>query len=57
MRTFALFGAKKISDFSKLMECPHGQGVCVCGGRRLSQCGQGGSVFRDIVRTSFMDGP
>jgi len=25
MRTFALFGAK-ISEFSKFIECPHGQG-------------------------------
>jgi len=23
----------------------------------LSQCGQFGSIFRDFVRTSFMDGP
>jgi len=40
------------------MVCPHGQGergtesvrtFCVQGGR--------GSIFRDFVRTSFMDGP
>jgi len=29
-------------DFSKFMVCPHGQG---------------GSVFHDFVRTSFMDSP
>jgi len=23
----------------------------------FSQCGQGGSIFRDFVPTSFMDGP
>jgi len=49
MRTFALFDA--------FMECPHGQG-----GREIEPvrtfCGQGGrrSIFRDFVRTSFMDG-
>jgi len=55
MRTSALYGAK-ISDFSKFMMCPHGQG------RGLSQCGHFAdkgeeSIFRDFVRTSFMNGP
>jgi len=31
------------------MVCPHGQ-------RGLSQCRQGGSIFRDFVRMSFVDG-
>jgi len=42
MRTSALFDAKN-SDILKLMTCPYGQG--------------GGAIFRDFVRTSFMDGP
>jgi len=43
---------EKTSDFSKFMVCPHGE-------RGSSQCGQGerGSIFHDIVRTSFMDAP
>jgi len=35
------------------MVCPHGQGVEPV----RTFCGQGGSIFRDFVRTSFMDGP
>jgi len=63
MRTSALFGAKTF-DFSKFMVCPHGQGGE--GGRKrgvepvqtfCGQGGRGGSIFRDFVRTSFMDGP
>jgi len=49
MRTSAL----KTSDFPKFMLCLHGQG-------KLGQCGQeggGGLIFRDFVRTSFMDDP
>jgi len=55
MRTSALLGAKT-SDFLKFMVCPLG-----LGGERLSQCGyfedkgERGSIFRDFVRTSFMD--
>jgi len=41
MRTSTLFDAKNFG-FSKFMVCPHGQG---------------GSIFRDFVRTSFMNGP
>jgi len=56
MRTSALSGANT-SDFFKFMVCPHGQG-----GRGLSQCehfvdSRWGLIFRDFVRTSFMDGP
>jgi len=55
MRTSALFGAKNIG-FSNFMVCPHRQG------RREGElvrlfCWQRGSIFRDFVRTSFMDGP
>jgi len=47
------FLAQKTLDFLKFIVCPHGQG-----GGRSGQCGQGvGSIFRDFVRTSFMDGP
>jgi len=55
MRTSALFGTK---NFEIYMVCPHGQR-----GRGIEPvrtfCGQGGreSIFRDFVRTSFMDGP
>jgi len=56
MWTSALLGAKT-SGFSKFMVYPYGQG-----GRGLNQCGHladkgEGSIFRDSVRTSFMDGP
>jgi len=56
MRISALFGAKN-PVFSEFMVCPHRQK-----GRGLSQCGHfsdkgEGSLFRDFVRTSFMDGP
>jgi len=53
----AIFEAKT-SDFLKFLLCPHGQR-----GRGLRQCGhfldkgEGRSIFRDFVRTSFMDGP
>jgi len=52
------FKHKKLRNFAKLMVCPHGQG-----GGGLSQCGhfedkgEGRSIFRDFLRTSFMDGP
>jgi len=36
------FLVQKTSDFSKIMACPHGHG-------------EGGSIFRDFVRTSFMN--
>jgi len=53
MWTSALFGAKTL-DFSKFMVCPHGHG-----GGGLSQCGhfadKDGSIFREFVRTSFMN--
>jgi len=58
MRTPALL-AKKTSDFSKFIVCPHGQEVR----REVSQCGHfadkcgRGLIFRDFVQTSFMDGP
>jgi len=41
MRTSTLFGTKNFGFFEFLV-CPHGQGE--------------GSIFRDFVRTSFMDG-
>jgi len=46
------FLVQKNSDFSKFMVCPHGQ-------EGLNQWtrGKGGSIFRDFVRSSFMDGP
>jgi len=51
------FLLQKTSEFSNFMVCPHGQGE-----ERLSQCGhiadtERGSIFRDFVRTSFMDRP
>jgi len=55
MRTFALIGEKTL-DILKFMVRPHGQAG-------LSQCedivnkGGEGSIFRDFVLTSFMDGP
>jgi len=56
MRMSALFGAKN-SDFLKFIVCPLEQvGRSVEPVRTF--CGQGGrrSIFRDFVRTSFMDG-
>jgi len=49
MRMSALFEAKN-SDFLKFLVCPHGQGLSYYG-----QAGRG-SIFRDFVRKSFMDG-
>jgi len=54
MRT-SIFLVQKLSGFSKFMMCPHGQGG-------FSQCGHfsdkgEGSIFRDFVWTSFMNGP
>jgi len=54
MRTSALFGAKNFRFFKIY-------GVSVRTKRELSQCGhfadkgEGGSIFRDFLRTSFMD--
>jgi len=54
MRTSALFGAKTL-DFTKYMVCPHRQkGIEPCSADLLWIRG---SVFRDFVRTSFMDDP
>jgi len=52
MRMFALFGVKNLEFFEIY-------GVRTDGWMGLSQCGQGGdgSVFRDFVQVSFMDGP
>jgi len=47
MRTFALFSAKKTPDFSKFMVCPV---------VRTRGWGEG-SIFRDFLRTSFMNRP
>jgi len=55
-RTSALFGAKT-SDFSKFMMCPHGQGGEGFEPMRTFFGEGGGSIFRDFVRTSFMDSP
>jgi len=57
MRTSALIFGAKIRDFLKFMVCLHKQGW-----KRLSQrafCGQvgRGSIFRRILRASFMDDP
>jgi len=41
MRTAALFGAKNLGFF-EIYVVPHGQG-------------ESGSIFRDFVRSSFMD--
>jgi len=54
VRTFL---SKKLRTFQNLWCVPHGQEK-----RGLSQCGHfadrgGGSIFRDFVRTPFMDGP
>jgi len=53
MWSSALFG-EKTSDSLKFMACLHRHGE-----RGFNQCGQEGkrSIFRDFVRTSFMDGP
>jgi len=47
----------KHNGFFEFMVCSHGQGEGV-----LSRCGhfankEEGSIFRDFVRTSFMNGP
>jgi len=57
MRTSALFGGKNIGFF-EICDVPartRGRGVEPV----RTFCGQGGrgSIFRDFVRTSFMDGP
>jgi len=51
------FLVQKTLEFSKFMVCGHGQE-----GRGLSHCGHfadkgEGSIFRDFVRTLFMDDP
>jgi len=58
MQTFCFLGAKT-SDFLKLMVCLQGQGEerRVEPVRTFANKGDRGSVFRDFVRTSFMDGP
>jgi len=59
MRKFAFFNEKKTLDFSKFMLCQHGKGRGE--GERFSQCrhfsdkGEG-VIFRNFVRTSFIDG-
>jgi len=56
MRTSALFGTKKLyTDFLKFMVCPHKHGEGVV--RTFFGQGEGGSIFRDFVQTSFMDAP
>jgi len=51
MRTSALFGGKNF-EFVEI----YSVSTRTRGGGKL--CGQGrGSIFRDFVRTSFMDGP
>jgi len=58
MRTSALFGAKKLRIFLNLW-CVRtdmgGRGVKPV--RTFCRQGRGGSIFRDFMRTSFMDGP
>jgi len=49
MRTSALFGAKT-SDILKFMVCLHGQGW-----EWVNPTRSNGVIFRDFVRTSFMD--
>jgi len=54
MRTFALSNAK-IQIFRNLIVCPHGKGD-LASADILRASGEG-SVFRDFVRTHFMDDP
>jgi len=49
MWTSAVFGVK-MSDFSKIMVCPHGRGV-------LSQCGQGGQFFAILCGRPLQTAP
>jgi len=56
MRTFALLEVKS-SDFSKFMMCPHGQGGKGWTSADILRTKGEGSIFRDFVRTSFMEAP
>jgi len=54
---FALI-VKKNFDFSKFMVCPQGHGRGFEPVRTFADGGEWvGSIFRDFVRMSFMDGP
>jgi len=55
MRTFALFGAKNFGSFEihRVSARTRGEGVETV--RIFYE--QGGAIFRDFVRTSFLDGP
>jgi len=56
MRMSALFSEKKM-DFLKLMVCPHEQGGGGWASADILRTRGEGSIFRDFVRTSFMEGP
>jgi len=57
MRTSALLGTKT-SDFSKFMVFLQGQGwIGVLASADILRTRGEGSIFRDFVQTSFMDGP
>jgi len=51
----SVFLLQNTSTVSKFMVCPHGQGRE--GVELVSDKRGRGSIFRDFVRTSFMDGP
>jgi len=51
------FLARKNPDFSKFKVYPHGQRGRGESGKTIFGQGGGGSIFREFVRTSFMDSP
>jgi len=60
MRTFALIGAKNFGFFEiygmfAIRTDKGGGGLSQCG--HFADKGDKESIFRDFVRTSFMDGP
>jgi len=57
MRTSAPFGAKNFEFFEiyGVSARTRGRGLSQCG--HFSDKGEGGSIFRNFVRTSFMDDP
>jgi len=58
MRMSALFGAKKLRIFQIYGVFARTKGKGVEPVRKFfGQWGKGGSIFRGIVRTSFIDGP
>jgi len=57
MRTSTLFGAKNIRFFEIYGVSARTRGRGFSQYRHFADKGEGESIFRDFVRTSFMDGP